>query len=312
MRNDERHMERPLSGTGILTGPASAAGKLAILRQVLADVCEGLTRLLASGGEARLELQLGAIDLGKAGDVLAAHSESIASAALRAESWDASLLAGFDRDFLYALIDVLFGGQGGEAPFRPDRNLTKIEAEIVKVVFRQVALALESSFGRTGPASFSLERTDSPPSYDCIGRPSSTIAVATIELASAGGGGRMFIALPQSAFVFLRPLPVRKSPGPAPAMDPQWRNLLGNRLYGADVSVTAVLGSKQMTLGEIADLRLGQIIEIDSVSGHRISLDCNGQQLYWCKLAQANGVYSLNVEDAINHEQEFMDDILSH
>ncbi|QIG49877.1 hypothetical protein G5V57_20415 [Nordella sp. HKS 07] len=263
MQNYESHMERPVSGTGILTGPASAAGKLAILRQVLADVCQGLTRLLAPGGETKLELQLGAIDFGKAGDVLAGHSESIASAALRADSWDASLLAGFDRDFIYSLIDVLFGGQGGDAPFRPDRNLTKIEAEIVKVVFRQVALALERSFGQTGPAAFSLERTDSPPSYDCIGRPSSMIAVATIELASAGGGGRMFVALPQSAFVFLRPLPPRKAPAPAPVMDPQWRNLLGNRLYGADVSVTAVLGSKQMTLGEIADLQIGQIIEID-------------------------------------------------
>lgn len=312
MPNSETDMDRPKSGTGLLTGPASAAGKLAILRQVLADACRNLTRLLASGDEAKLELQLAALDFGKAGDVLAAHSESIASAVLRAESWDASLLAGFDRDCIYSLIDVLFGGQGGEEAFRPDRNLTKIEAEIVKVVFRQVALALERSFGQAGPASFSLERTDCPPSYDCIGRPSSMIAVATIELASAGGGGRMFIALPQSAFVFLRPPPVRKAPAPAAMIDPQWRNLLGNRLYGADVSVTAVLGSKQMTLGEIADLRIGQIIEIDSVSGHRISLDCNGQQLYWCKLAQADGVYSLNVEEAINHEQEFLDDILSH
>lgn len=300
------------SGTGILTGPASAAGKLAILRQVLSDACRGLAQLLNPAGDAKLELELRSLDLGKAGDVLAAHSESIATAALRAGQWDAALLTGFDRDFAYSLIDVLFGSSGAAAPFRPERNLTRIETEVVKLVFGQMALAMEGSFGQTGQVTFGVERTDVPPAFDCIGRPSSVIAVATIELACAGGGGRMFVALPQTAFVFLRPLPARNAPRPAPVVDPQWRNLLNNRLYGADVTVTAVLGSKQMTLGEITDLQLGQIIEIESLSGHRVSLDCNGQQLYWCKLAQANGVYSLNVEDAINHEQEFMDDILSH
>lgn len=312
MQNGEAQPGTARSGSGVLTGPASAAGKLAILRQVLAEACRELEQALSPAGEPKLELRLGEVDLGKAGDVLAAHSESIATAALRAAQWDATLLAGLDRDFLYSLVDVIFGGAGAETPFRPERNLTRIETEVVRVVFGQMTRALERSFDQTGAVSFSVERTDMPPAYDVIGRPSSVIAVATVELACAVGGGRMFIAVPQSAFVFLRPPPARKAASPAPVLDPQWRNLLGNRLYGADVTMTAVLGSKQMTLGEIADLRLGQIIEIDSVTGHRVSLDCNGQKLYWCKLAQANGAYSLNVEDAINQEQEFMDDILSH
>ncbi|MFZ5673483.1 MAG: FliM/FliN family flagellar motor switch protein [Pseudomonadota bacterium] len=312
MENSETQPGAARTGTGVLTGPASAAGKLAILRQILAEACRELEQALSPAGEPKLELRLGAVDLGKAGDVLAAHSESIATAALRAAQWDSSLLAGLDRDFLYSLVDVIFGGVGAETPFRPERNLTRIETEVVKVVFGQMTRTLERSFGQTGAVSFSVERTDVPPAYDVIGRPSSVIAVVTVELACAAGGGRMFIAVPQSAFVFLRPPQARKQAAAALALDPQWRSLLGNRLYGADVTMTAVLGSKQMTLGEIADLRLGQIIEIDSVTGHRVSLDCNGQKLYWCKLAQANGAYSLNVEDAINHEQEFMDDILSH
>lgn len=312
MQNSEAQPGAARSGTGILTGPASAAGKLAILRQVLADGCRELAQSLSPPGEPKLELRLGSVEIGKAGDLLAAHSESVATAALRAVQWDTSLLVGFDRGFLYALVDVLFGGAGADTPFQAERNLTRIETEVVKLVFGQMALALEGSFSQMGAVSFSLARTDVPPAYDSIGRPSSMVAAATIDLACAAGGGRMFIAVPQSVLVLLRPPPVRKAASPAPALDPQWRSLLGNRLYGADVMLTAVLGSKQMTLGEIADLRLGQILEIDSVSDHRVSLDCNGQKLYWCKLAQANGAYSLNVEDAINHEQEFMDDILSH
>lgn len=312
MQNGEGQVATARSGTGILTGPASASGKLAILRQVLAEACRSLVQSLNPGAETKLALEVRSVEMGKAGDVLAAHSESIATAAFRATQWEATLLAGLDRGFLYSLIEVLYGGTGSGAPFRPERNLTKIETEIVKAVFGQVAYALERSFGQTGAVSISLEQSNVPPAYDGIGRPSTMVAVAAIELGSAGGGGRMFIALPQSAFVYLRPLPSRKPASPAPVLDPQWRSLLGNRVYGADVTVTAVLGSKQMTLGEIADLQLGQIIEIDSLSGHRVSLDCNGQQLFWCKLAQASGVYSLNIEDAIDHEQEFMNDILSN
>lgn len=300
------------SGTSILTSGAGSTAKLAIVRQVLAEVCRELAQSLDPTAEAKLELTLDTLDIGKAGDVLSAHSESVATAVLRAERWDMTLLAGVDTGFVHSLIEVLFGGNGAGAPFRPERNLTRIELEVVKVVFRRLATALERGFAEVGATAFHMEESHSPPSYEAIGRPSTMVAVASIDLASVSGTGRLFVALPQSAFVFLKAAPPKKPAQPKMAVDPQWQQSLGNRLYGAEVSLMAVLGSKEMTLGEVSDFRPGQIIEMESVSSHRISLDCNGQSLFWCKLGQADGAYSLTIDDVISREQELMDDILPH
>ena len=302
----------PKAGAGIFSGQASAAGKLAIIKPVLGDVARHLMQSLDPGTDVKLDIALKSVELGQAGDLLSAHSESIATAAIRAEKWETTLLAGVDSGFIYSLIDILFGGSGSEPPFRPERNLTRIELEVVKVVLKRLALALEKAFAEAGPSTFVLDQTFAPPSYDAIGRPSAMAAVGTFDLACASGGGRMFVALPQSAFVFLRNVPVRRPAHPPAPIDPQWQQLLGNRLSGASVKLTAVLGAVEMTLGDIAEFQPGQIIEMDPVSGHRINLECNGQRIYSCKLGQANGAYSLTVEDAVNREQEFMDDILSH
>lgn len=312
MHSDERPAGAFKSIAEALSGPGRSAGKLAILRQILAETCQGLAHSFRPAGDVKFELTLKSLDFGQAGDVLSGHSESIVTAALRAEQWETSLLAGIDRDFIHSLTDVLFGGSGGATPFRPERNLTRIELDIAKAVFNRMAAVLGQSCTETGPSSFALEHTDSPPSFEVVGRPSSMIAVATIDLGSVCGSGRMFIAFPQSIFVFLRAAPARSQASPPRTIDPHWQQLLGNRLYSADVTVTAVLGARQMTLGEISSFRPGQIIEMDSLAGHRISLDCNGQTLFWCKLAQVNGAYSVNIEGAVDPQQEFMDDILSH
>lgn len=312
MLERENEPAMPKAGAGVFSGQAGVAGKLAIIKPVLAEVSRHLAQSLDPATDAKFELTLKAVDLGPAGDMLSAHSESIATAAIRAERWETTLLAGVDSGFIFSLIDILFGGSGAEPPFRPERDLTRIELEVVKAVFKRLAQALEKGFAEAGPSAFALEQTHSPSSYDAIGRPSAMAAVGTFDLTCASGGGRLFIAVPQTAFVFLRNVPARRPAHPPAPIDPQWQQLLGNRVSGASVTLTAVLGAVEMTLGDVIDFRPGQIIEMDKVSGHRIALECNGQQIYSCKLAQADGVYSLTVEDVVNREQEFMDDILSH
>lgn len=300
------------TGIALLTGSGQAVDKLPVLRDVMKNLTLALPESLHPSAAARLELSLLSVDAGKAGDVLSAHAESVAGAAIQCERWDGRILAGIDRGFLQSLIDALFGGDGNEPPYLAERPLTKLETAIVKWLFQQLGSALRSAFERIVETTFAVEKVDCPPAFDCIGKPSAAIASASFTLKCNGGTGRMFVAFPQPALAFLKSAPVSEPAVTAPAADPAWTRLLGSRISRAGLSMTATLGSTQMTLGDIAGFRPGQIIGLDTVSQNRVRLDCNGQALYWCTLGQADGSYTLSIEREIDREQEFMDDILSH
>ena len=300
------------SGIELLTGSAQAADKLPTLPQVFAETAQALSQSLKSSPKSTLEMKVTSANTGRAGDVLTAHAESVVSAAMRCDQWEAMSLVGLDRGFLNALIDMLFGGDGAEPPFRAERALTKAEIEISRWLFGLVEQALRTGFGRVAPASFTVEQVDCPPAFECIGRPSATVAAASFELSCIGGTGGMFVALPQSALAFLRNAAPREEVTKTGGADPAWSKSLSHQLGRAGVSMNAVLGTTKLTLGDIAGLRPGQILELDSLAGSPVRLDCKGQPLYWCKLGQRDGNYTLTVDHSVDHEQEFMDDILSH
>jgi flagellar motor switch protein FliM len=304
-------IDKPGSGLALLAGGSggSAAAKEQRLTEFFAAAGTAFSATLGGKAEPPFTLALTGVASGSAGEVLNAHAQSVVSAAIGVAEWGVELLAGADRRFVLSLIDSVCGGSGAAPAFDGERALTKIEMEIAGWMFARLANSLQAVFAPAGEAAFVPGRTDCPPAYDCIGRPSTVIAAATFV---SPGGGRMFVALPQSAFVFLRaPVPA-DVPHRGPAPDSAWVRKFGNRLGQADVVMRAVLGPMELTLGEVAGFRPQQVVPLDGLAANLVRLECNGEPLYWCTLGQAKGAYTLSIDTAIDREQEVMDDILSH
>jgi flagellar motor switch protein FliM len=75
--------------------------------------------------------------------------------------------------------------------------------------------------------------------------------------------------------------------------------------------LTAVLDERAGTLGEVAAFQVGQVVELNATAHGRVRLECNGERLMWCHLGKSQGKYTLRVDQLVDREQEFMDDILS-
>jgi flagellar motor switch protein FliM len=300
------------TGIGLLANASGAAAKAPLLNGVFTDVAHKLATRLGEGLTGQVEITLAGVEMGNAGDALNAHAESIVSATIAAEPWNTRLLAGFDKDFAFALIETVFGGRETVKPAYTDRPLTRIELDIVKWFFNLVAMTLHDGFAALAQATFAAEAVDCPPAYQSLGKPSTPVAAVTLELRCNAGTGRMFIAVPQSILVYLNPPKPVESASVAQVLDPLWTRSLGHNVSRADVQIRALLGTVELTLGEIAEFRPALIVPLDRLSASRVRLECNGEALYWCSLGQADGVYTLSVEAPINQEQEFLDDILLH
>jgi flagellar motor switch protein FliM len=53
------------------------------------------------------------------------------------------------------------------------------------------------------------------------------------------------------------------------------------------------------------------VIELQASPRSPIQLQNNNETVFWCQLGQRDGSYVLRVQDFVDQEQEFFDDILS-
>jgi flagellar motor switch protein FliM len=72
-----------------------------------------------------------------------------------------------------------------------------------------------------------------------------------------------------------------------------------------------VLEERHVTLGEVTELKVGQVLKLQATPKSRVKLESQDQPLFWCQLGQSEGTYKLRIEDVFDHEQEFYNDVLS-
>lgn len=98
--------------------------------------------------------------------------------------------------------------------------------------------------------------------------------------------------------------------GDSSVRDPAWVRQISTEVRKTSVTLNAILESREISLDEISQLKVGQVLQLSATPRTRVKLEGNNQPLFWCQLGQAEGLYKLRIEDMVDQEQEFIDDIL--
>ena len=285
--------------TRILEAAGLALDRLPMLNVIfdrLATACgDGLKHLAASS----IFYTLSGVESGRLGDFLDAYDANAVVAIFHAPEWDGHVLVGFDRDFIFTVMEVLFGADGTEPPVEDERTFSAIELRVAHMIFEQVGGALESSFGLVSQTPFRLERMETRMEFAVIGRRSNKAVQATFLLQGLNRGGEMFLVVPQTVLNPLRPSLARVLTGESAARDPRWTQQIAAEVQRAEVRLRAVLEERHLTLGEIAGLSVGQVLALDATPATRIKLEGNDRPLFWCHAGQSQGAYVLRIDEVI-------------
>jgi flagellar motor switch protein FliM len=122
----------------------------------------------------------------------------------------------------------------------------------------------------------------------------------------------MLVVIPQPALNAIRHTLERDPAESISTGDPRWAMQMKSRLGRTEVTLRAVIEERQFTLADIANLRVGNIFKLHATPQSRVRLECKNQPLFWCQLGQGDGLYTVRVEENVDQEQEFIDDILPH
>jgi flagellar motor switch protein FliM len=243
-------------------------------------------------------------------DVLESYEDSAASIFYSRE-WDCRVLIGLDRRCIFSLMEAMYGGDGKELPYEGERAFSTLETRVARAASEIAAKALQTAFLPGIATSFAFERVETRIDFSLLGQRNIPVIVAQILFQVLDQGGRIYILIPQQALHPLREKLTRELPPEAALKDPRWISSLQNGVAKSEVAVHAILEGREASLLELAQLQVGQVLELNSTTRSLIALECEDQRLFWCKLGHANGSLSLVLEEAIDEKDEFMGDILA-
>jgi flagellar motor switch protein FliM len=253
---------------------------------------------------------LSGLESGRITEILEMYEANAVAGIFHAPEWDSHILIGFDRDFIYTMVEVLFGSDGSEPPVEEARGFSNIELRMAQTLFEQVAKALQASFSLIVDTKFKLERIETRMDFAVIGRRNNQAVAAKFLLQALNRGGEMFVIIPQSVLNPMRKALSQVVTGESSGRDPRWMKQIATEVKKTEVTLKAVLEERFLSLGEIADLKIGDVIELQATPRSRVKLESNQQGLFWCHIGQSEGSYVLKVDELIDQEKEFLDDVL--
>ena len=251
---------------------------------------------------------LSGVESGRFGDFLDPYDNNAVVGIFHAPGWDGHILVGLDRDFIYTMVEVLFGADGSEPPVEEERAFSAIELRVAQMVFEQVGRALETSFGLVSRTAFKLERTETRMEFAIIGRRTNNAVQAKFLFQGLSRSGEMFLVIPLALLNPLRASLAKVLTGESTARDPRWSQQIAAEVQKAEVTLRAVLEERHLTLGEIAGLKVGQVIGLDATPTTRIKLEGNDRPLFWAHAGQAQGAYVLRIDEVIAQDKDKLHD----
>jgi flagellar motor switch protein FliM len=216
----------------------------------------------------------------------------------------ARLLIALDERIDHLIVSSIFGEVvAADIADKPGTEVRKprtaIEAALVEAFARALGEALAAAFAPLAPIALSFERLQTLTDSFALGRRDSEAAAARFALQMNGGACECLVLLPQA---FLLPFRNELAHDPeveTPAADPRWSRLMEFGVQQTRLPVTAILEEVPMSLGDIANFRVGGLLPLQCSDFSAIRLECSGRGMFTCKLGQADGRYRLEIETPI-------------
>jgi len=252
------------------------------------------------------------VEQGRITELLEPYEANAVCAILDVPEWDSQVVLGFDRDFIFTIVEVVFGADGNEKPEEDGRAFSNIEMKICAKLAEMICGTLTQAFAASTKATFRLERLETRMHFAVVGRRNGQAAAAKFLVQAINRGGEMFVILPHACLQMIRRALSTTSGSEPGTRDPDWVEQMRLGATRAEVALRAILDEKPATLGDVAALKVGDVLALNATPRSPVKLEANDEPLFWCQLGQADGCYRLRIDSVFDPEQEFLGDILNH
>ncbi len=212
--------------------------------------------------------------------------------------------------WLDAVVEAAYGGDGSEAPPQGEPRVTATELALAGAYMNRVGEVLRGAFAPVAATDFILEKFEPLVPREALGKRAEPVFAARFELSLLGRTGAMMVVIPHAALYAMRSRFADERTAIAPPADPAWTRKMRDGVVRAEVSIQASLEAPALTLGQISELKVGQIVELRAGIDSLVTLESGHERLFQCKLGQQRGHLTLMVASAISRKKETLSEVL--
>ncbi|MGR9085940.1 MAG: flagellar motor switch protein FliM [Gammaproteobacteria bacterium] len=180
---------------------------------------------------------------------------------------------------VFSITDHYFGGGAQPQPSSAveSRPLSPAMKRVVARFLELMARDLKSAWMPVMDVVLDYADENVEPPFDKIVASDEIAVISTIHVRMNAGGGDLIIVMPNSMIEQIRRVMVETDLTGA-ENDTAWQSDFRQRILRAEVTAVTRLSEKQMTFGQIMQLRIGDVIPIDKPE--KLELSVQGVPLY--------------------------------
>ena len=204
----------------------------------------------------------------------------------------------FNPDLVFLMVDNLFGGDGRFHTRVEGRDFTQTEHRIIQRILNIVFEAYSKSWEPVYPIEFEFVRSEMNTQFANIATPTEVVVVNTFNIELGSGGGDFHVCMPYSMIEPIRDQLTSTMQADRAELDERWVSQMSQQVQDAEVELVANLGQAPVTLRQILDLKVGDVISLDVPEAVVAQVD--GVPLFQCRYGQKNGQLALKVDRVLN------------
>jgi len=200
----------------------------------------------------------------------------------------------FDPTLVFLMVDNLFGGDGRFHTRVEGRDFTQTEQRIISRLLDIVFETYAKSWEPVYPISFEYVRSEMNTQFANIATPNEVVVATTFTIELGPVSGELHFCTPYSTIEPVRDLLTSSLQGETLEVDKRWIRLMTQQIQTAEVELIADLGSTRVTLGDILNMKAGDVIPL--TIPETVSAKVDGVPVMECSYGKLNGQYALRVE----------------
>jgi flagellar motor switch protein FliM len=247
---------------------------------ILELINDRFSRLMRSSLSSSLRKPVGATvisnDMMKYGDFLKALPVPTSLHIFRVEPLRGNVLLVLESKLVFCLVDIFFGGRGAETFKVEGREFTSIENRLVKKVVNVMINELKEAWKNIQPISLHFVRSEVNPQFATIISSDDIVIIISFELEMENSTGKVTLCIP---YATLEPIKDKLQGGIQSKQseeDSIWAERFSKQLTEVPVEVVVELGKARVKGGELLNLNVGDVIQLDTYSKDKLKVRVGG------------------------------------
>lgn len=196
---------------------------------------------------------------------------------------------------VFILVDNFFGGEGKFHAKIEGREFTPTEQRVIHM-FMEICFAdLIKAWAPIMPMQFEFNSREVNPQFANIVSPTEVVVVSSLHVELEGGGGNIHITMPYSMLEPIRELLDAGIQSDRSDVDERWTQALSDEIKSAEVEISSILANTTLTLGDVVNLKKGDIIPI--AIEDEVSVFAEGIPVFKANYGVHNNHYSIKIQE---------------